>query len=55
MKAEEIFSQTMRDFQKVLKQEKLTMIIPETIDVKIDTEKREVIFSVKTVDKENLN
>lgn len=47
MKAEQVFSDTMRDFQKVLKQQNLTMIIPEEIDVKLDTKKRQVIFSVK--------
>lgn len=47
MIAEQVFSQTMRDFQKVLKQEKLKMIIPDDIDVKINVKTREVIFSVK--------
>lgn len=47
MKAEQAFSQTMRDFQKLLHEAKLKMIIPEEIDVRIDVEKREIIFSVK--------
>lgn len=55
MKAEQVFSPAMRDFQKLLKEAKLKMVIPETIDVEIDVKKREVIFSVKKFEKEDLN
>ena len=55
MKAEQVFSQAMRDFQKLLKEANLKMVIPETIDVEIDVKKREVIFSVKKISKKDLN
>jgi len=55
MKAEQVFSKPMRDFQKLLQEAKLKMIIPDTIDVRIDVEKREVIFSVKRIGEEDLN
>ena len=55
MKAEQVFSEAMRDFQKLLKEAHLTMIIPENIDVEIDVEKREVIFSIKKIAKKDLN
>lgn len=47
MKAEQVFSQAMRDFQKLLKEANLKMVISDDIDVEIDIKKREVIFSVK--------
>jgi hypothetical protein len=55
MKANQVFSEAMRDFQKLLKEARLTMIIPETIDVRINVKKREVIFSVKKPNKKELN
>ncbi len=51
MEPEQVFSQTMRDFQRVLRENKLRMVIPDDIDVRIDVEKREVIFSVKKAKK----
>lgn len=47
MKAEQVFSETMRDFQKLLRQQNLTLIMDDQINAKIDVKKRQIIFSVK--------
>jgi hypothetical protein len=48
MKAEQAFSQPMRDFQKLLKEAKLKVVMPDEIDARIDVEKREIIFFIKS-------
>lgn len=48
MKAEQAFSQPMRDFQKLLKEAKLKVVMTDEIDARIDVEKREIIFFIKS-------